>query len=279
MPDNNRILIRGESGVQIFDLATLAEESFLESPTNLNGPALALSPDGETLAWALDDYRIELVRVSDKQLIHTLLGHTNTVTKLRFSPNGDKLVSAAHDGWVRIWDRGNLVNAFQRRRRNFGYRHFTGWNNLATVLSMVSQIMGSAEIKRSEKLAEAVDLTLQMWVFPRMGNSSPQTWQPVYPLEATDQTLLLSGINSMAFAFSPDGRYLAYADIGENNNVVLSSPDGAQQIHTLEGHQGPVWAMVFSPDSTRLASADGIEIRIWQVQDGRLLYVGKPACP
>jgi WD40 repeat protein len=97
--------------------------------------------------------------------------------------------------------------------------------------------------------------------------------------KASDQTLLWSGINSMAFAYSPDGRFLAYSDIGENNNVVLSSPDGTQRIRTLEGHQGPVWAMIFSPDSTRLVSADGIEIRIWQVEDGELLYVGKPACP
>ena len=143
------------------------------------------------------------MRISDNQLIHTLVGHTGRVTKLRFSPTGDRLVSAAYDGWVRIWDRdGKQVNAFQP---------------------------GGGEV--------------------------------------------------LGIGISPDGRFLAYADIGKNNIVVLSSPDGAQKMRTLEGHQGPVWAMIFSSDSTKLASADGIEIRIWQVEDGRLLYVGKPTCP
>lgn len=283
MPDNNRILIRGESGVQIFNLESSAEESFLESPTNLNGPAVALSPDGETLAWALDDYRIELIRISDKQLIHTLLGHTNTVTKLRFSPNGERLVSAAHDGWIRIWDReGNLVNAFQPGGGEIlGIGISPDGTTLATVpFDGPVKLWDLAEAKEIREVGGSGGFDTSDVGFSPDGQFIAADLATGLSLwKAADQTLLLSGINSMAFAFSPDGRYLAYADIGENNNVVLSSPDGAQQIRTLEGHQGPVWAMVFSPDSTRLATADGIEIRIWQVEDGRWLYVGKPACP
>jgi len=283
LPDNNRILIKGLSGVQIFNLGTLQEESFIKAPTNLNTPAVALSPDGETLAWALEDYRIELIRIADKQLIHTLAGHTDMVTKLRFSPTGDRLVSASHDDWVRIWDRdGKQVNAFQPG----------GGDALGIGISPDGTMLATVPFDGSVSLWDLAEFQAIVDVGGSGGfDTSDVAFSPdgqfiaadlatgLSVWKAADQTLLWSGINSMAFDFSPDGRFLAYSDIGENNNVVLSSPDGTQRMRTLEGHQGPVWAMIFSPDSTRLASADGIEIRIWQVEGGELLYVGKSACP
>ena len=96
--------------------------------------------------------------------------------------------------------------------------------------------------------------------------------------DIADQTLLWDGINSMAFAFSPVDEVLAYSDINKNNDITLSSPDGKQVLKQLSGHQGPVWGMIFSPDGQLLASTDGIDLRIWRVEDGELLYIGKSDC-
>jgi WD40 repeat protein len=203
MPDNLRILVRAGSGVQIFNLQTMQEDGFLEAPTNLNGPVVALSPDGETLAWGLEDNTIQLIRISDQELLHTLTGHTGPITKLRFSPEGDTLFSASQDSWVMVWDRNEKqVKAFQP---------------------------GGAEV--------------------------------------------------VGLGISPDERYLAYSDINANNAVFLTSPDRAQKMGTLEGHPMPVFELIFSPDGGLLASADDTGIRIWQVEDGKLLFVGKSACP
>jgi WD40 repeat protein len=83
----------------------------------------------------------------------------------------------------------------------------------------------------------------------------------------------------MAVTFSPDGRYLAYSDVDDGNKVILASPDAARVIRTFERMQGPVWELFFSPDGSLLAATDGVEIHIWRVRDGTLLYIGKPACP
>ena len=99
--------------------------------------------------------------------------------------------------------------------------------------------------------------------------------------QTSDGTELLGGnpgINSMAVAFSPDGRFLAYGEVGEKFDVVLSTPDGTQMIRTLEGHPAPVGILFFSPNSTLLLSSDWVETRIWRVEDGQLLYVGKSSC-
>ena len=283
MPDNSRILVRATMGVQIYNLEKLKEEGFLESPTNLNRPTVALSTDGEILAWALEDNTIQLIRVSDEKVLHTLVGHTGPITKLRFSQSGDRLFSASQDGWVRVWDRnGEPVNAFQP---GGGEVLGIGVSSDGTILATIP-FDGPVKLwdtKDFQELAElggtggydtsdvafsmdghfvAADLTIGLSVW-----------------DATNQTLLWDGINSIAFAFSPVGSMLAYSDIGEENNIVLSSPDGKQKLNKLEVPRGPVWELIFSPDGTLLASADDVEIRIWRAEDGKLLYIGKSVCP
>ena len=87
------------------------------------------------------------------------------------------------------------------------------------------------------------------------------------------------GINTMATIFSPDGRVLAYGEIGEKNKVVVSTPDGAQKIRILDGLTGPAGILFFSPDSSLLLASDWGETRIWRVDDGQLLLIGKSTCP
>jgi hypothetical protein len=84
----------------------------------------------------------------------------------------------------------------------------------------------------------------------------------------------------MTISFSPDGRYLAYADISDQSKIKLITSDGSEVVQTIDsGHQGSVWELFFSPDSQLLLSTDGGEIRIWNVTDGLLRYIGKATCP
>lgn len=283
MPDNEEILLRAETGVQIFNLEKMEGELFLESPTNLNRPAVALSPDGETLAWALEDNYIQLIQLSNQGVIYTTNVHSGPITKLRFSPDGLNLFSASHDGWVKdLNSNGKLVNEFQpgggeilgigisADRTTFATIPFDGpvrlWDTIN--FQMVSELGGTGGYDTSDVAFSsdgqfvAADLATSLAVW-----------------DNAEQTLLWDGVNSMAFAFSPDGNILAYSDISENNDLILSSPDGMQKLKTLSGHQGPVWDLIFSPDGQLLASTDGIELRIWRVENGELLYIGKSVCP
>lgn len=295
MPDGDRILVRAENGVQIFNLQTMDEEEFLAAPTNLNYPAVALSPDGEVLAWALEDFSIQLIRISDKILLHTLTGHTDIIGKLSFSPDGDRLISASHDTWVRIWDmEGNLIHAFQPPGA-------LGFPNevLGIGISPDGTMLATIPFDGPVKLWDLKDYKLIKELRGLAGGSggydtsdiafSPDghlvaadTATGLFLWKTLDGTELLGGnpgINSMAVAFSPDGRFLAYSEIGEKFDVVISSPDGNEKIRTLEGHPAPVGLLFFSPDSSLLLSSDWVETRIWQVEDGQLLYVGKSSCP
>ncbi len=287
MPDGTRMVFWAAAGVQVFNLQTLQFEMVLGSPLTLT--AVVLSPDGNTLAWALADNTMQLIRISDKKLLHTLIGHTDVIGKLRFSPHGDRLYSASHDSWVRIWDLdGNLVGAFQPT----GGASSNGV--LGIGISPDGSMIATIPFDGPVKLWDLSDyhLVRQLGAYGGYETSdaafSPdgqlivaETANGLFLWKTSDGTELLGGnpgINTMAAAFSPDGRLLAYAEIGETYDVVLTSPDGSKRIRTLTGDPGPVWELFFSPDSALLVSG-GVETRVWRVADGQLMATGKQACP
>ena len=66
--------------------------------------ALALSPDGKTLATGSYDQKIKLWNVEQGKEIRTLSGHNGCVFALAFRPDGKILASASADRTVKLWD-------------------------------------------------------------------------------------------------------------------------------------------------------------------------------
>ena len=66
--------------------------------------ALALSPDGQTLATGSYDQKIKLWSVADGAEIKALSGHNGGVFGLSFRPDGKVLASASADRTVKLWD-------------------------------------------------------------------------------------------------------------------------------------------------------------------------------
>jgi WD40 repeat protein len=64
---------------------------------------MAISPDGKTLVSANTAGEIELWQVATKRRIGLLDRVDEPVYDLEFSPDGDRLAAALHDGCIRIW--------------------------------------------------------------------------------------------------------------------------------------------------------------------------------
>ena len=285
MPDSIRILIKDRSGVRIFNLETMEEESFLDAPQELLG--VALSPDGEILAWSLPDNTIQLIQVADGKLLKTLEGHTLPVLKLRFSSTGDRLFSASYDTWVRIWDRdGKLVDTFQPTAANDLPNEIEGFG-----VSPDGTKLGSIpfdgpvkvwDLTEKKELANlggtGGDVTSDIAFSPDGKYVAADPLERLSLWRTSDWNVMWTGAHSLAFAFSADAQFIAYSDADDNDNVILRPLAGTQKIRTLKGYQTPIYDLFFSPDGAQLAAA-GPKTQIWQVESGELSYIGKPTCP
>lgn len=278
-PDDGAILVRASAGVQIFNLKSGALEAFIRSSKNVI--TAALSPDGQVVAWVLDDNTIDLVRVSDQKVLQTLSGHTDMVTKLRFSPNGDFLVSASHDYWVKVWNlEGEELRSFQAGALGIGIS--PNGSMLATV--PFDGPVALWDLATGEKIKDLGGTggydTSDAEFSPDGQYLAVDLASGIYIWHISDGALVWNAVkNSMAVTFSPDGQYLAYSDVADSNKVILSDPDTGRLIRVIDKMQSPVWELFFSPDASLLAVTDGVEIRVWRVEDRTLLSVGKSNCP
>lgn len=281
LPDNTGLIGRTNTGICTLNLETLGEESCIESLTEV--VEAAISNDGSTLALAYNDHTIQL---SDGQLINIFEGHSNIITALKFSPAGDQLFSASHDNWVKVWDRkGHLINSLLPGGLEvLGIGVSPDGTNLATISfegpMKLWNLSNNQVIQEYESPYGAFDGAEV--AFSPDGKIVARSigGGPITLFNAADGTQIWSG-GVYAVAFSPDGRFLAISDTDEQgeNIVVLRSQDGEHTYMTLQGHQSIILKILFSPDSSVLASGDDLELKIWNVEDGQLIYSRTSTCP
>jgi len=93
------------SRVEVRDPATGAEVQVYEHPRgNYVGP-VRFSPDSSRLAFCytktIESHPADL---DDPDDVIRYAGHTNKVWTLRYTPDGNSLISASSDGTVRVWE-------------------------------------------------------------------------------------------------------------------------------------------------------------------------------
>ncbi|GGQ44542.1 nSTAND1 domain-containing NTPase [Couchioplanes azureus] len=172
-----------------------------------------------------------------------LVGHTDDVGAVAFSPDGTLLATGGHDRTVRLWDPATDQPVGDP---------FTG--HTAAVTGVAFSPDGSSLATASS------DATVRLWN-PRTGE---QTGNPL-----TGHTEAVTGL-----AFSPDGTLLATSsddDTGRLWNARTGKPVGKP----LTGHIDDVWGVAFSPDGSLLATTSSdATVRLWNPRTGEA--VGKP---
>ncbi|AKQ68410.1 High-affnity carbon uptake protein Hat/HatR [Myxococcus hansupus] len=92
------------------------------------------------------------------------------------------------------------------------------------------------------------------------------------PLEGNDQSFP-HGAQVLCAAYSPSGALLATGTWEDGRNVHVWDVATGKCIQTMEGHEGEVRGIAWSPDGTRLASSSrDHDACIWDVETGALLH-------
>jgi cytochrome c len=192
--------------------------------------ALALSPDGATLASASWDYTVRLWPLAGG-VPRVLEGHTQNVNGLAFAPGGRTLVSVSYDQSVRIWPLSGPP--------------------VPTVVAMPSPLNAVAVGGDGEIAAGGADGKL--YFLTGDGTRAGEIAAGPRPV--------------ISIAISPDGALLAAAGIG--GSVAVIDRKTRDLARTLVGPGFPVWSVAFLPDSRTLLTggADNI-IRRWNAVTG-----------
>ena len=276
-PDGSMLAGAGDAGM--ISVWTLTES---EIPRLLQGHTdwisnLVFSPDGAYLASAGGDGTVRLWSVDDNFEPLVLQGHKNRITNITFSRDSRHLASADGDSTIRVWPvdlKGEpqilkdsksgialLRYSFDGARLIAYGEDATIWtwafgagNNRTLALLNYESAVRTPELSPDNKYLLAGsrdDGTVRVWAVDGNG-------EPLWILQGSEGRVTQA-------LFSPDDKLLA--SIGADDTVIrIWTLDTNTHSLVLKGHKERIRNIVFSPDSTRLASAsqDGT-VRVWNV--------------
>ncbi len=232
-PDGKRLASNSwDRSARIWNLATLTTERVLSLPGD-KGSGIGWSPDGKTLAAATGT-EIRLWDPDTGAISGTLAGHHDTVLAVRFSPDGQQLMSSSFDNRIRLW-------------RLSAKTPFETHSHRLPIVSVAFDPSG-------KRLATTgYDQSVRVW--------DVETGLSTQQFAAHQQRVY-------TVAWSDDGKRLATAS--EDASVRFWDPSNGRALATLV-HPAAVYDMAWSHDRLVSAATDGV-LRVFDVPSRRKLF-------
>ncbi len=283
--DGSELITRTNVGlVAVWDAHTFQPRAQVALPAPDQAWAIALSPDGKTLAVGGEHGSLGLWR-TDGTPIAILPDLASKVYSIEFSPGGQLIACALTDGTVRLFNLdGSPAATF--------YAHFgPTWD---AEFSPDGALVVTAGDDAYAEIWDVRTGTLRTRLSGHQFGIDKATFDPTGTLVATaslDSNVILwdaatgemlhtmkghtKNINNIHF--SPDGTQLASA--GEEGSIKLWDVASGRLVHSYDGSTSPVSDVAFSPDGTRLAEASfDYRVRVWRT-DAAPDVVPLPAPP
>ena len=164
-----------------------------------------------------------------------LVGHTDPVYAVDFTPDGKWIVTGSFDKTLRLWD--------------------TATNKSVHTLQGHTGIVLAVTISKdgSRIASGSLDKTIRLWDIPTHSQAASLTGH---------------GSQIYGLAFSPDGKLLASAS--NDKTVRLWDIEQKRQLKTLSNQGAAVYSVAFSPDGkTLLTGGADKTVRLIEVETGK----------
>ncbi|BAY89372.1 MULTISPECIES: NB-ARC domain-containing protein [unclassified Tolypothrix] len=170
-------------------------------------------------------------------LVRTLVGHSDSVNAVVFTPDGKYAISGSHDTTLKVWNwkTGELL------------RTLAGHSNLVNAIALNPD--GKYAISGSH------DTTLKVW-----------NWQ------TGEELRTLAGHSGWvkAVALTPDGKYVISGS--SDKTLKVWNWQTGQELRTLAGHSSYVYAVALTPDGKyAISGSDDNTLKVWNWQTGEEL--------
>ena len=214
-------------------------------------PAIAISPDGQTLMSGGRDNTIKTWNLRTGKLLRSLDAHSDGVTSIAISPDGKLIVSGGITiPTMKVWDLRTQL--------------------MLNVENEHTQPVETVAISSDGKLiaSGSDDRTIKLW--------------DLHTLKLLDTIAAHSGFVSKV-AISPDMQTLVSAGGGGDDNTIrLINLQTKKTRHILKGHKTGIDAIAITPDSKKLVTGSFGQLvsrnraistlKLWNLQTGKLLH-------
>lgn len=274
-PEGSLLAITTVHGSGVFDVQRLLKLRALLS--DVTPTSLAFSPDSRRLVTGGRDIpespqdTVTIWQVSDGSKLQTMIGHSEWVNAVDYSPTGEFVASGSDDATVRLWRVEDGTEAMVLRGHSAPVT--------AVAFAPDGQLLASGSLDGSVRLWRVSDggllrelaqgeLGVTSVAFSPDGITlavasadglirlfAAGTGSPLRSLSGNEQSVT-------DIDFSPDGSLLASS--GQDHSLRFWQVSTGTQLHILAAHNAPVLRVRFSPDGRLIASAsvDG-SVRIW----------------
>ncbi|QLL31080.1 hypothetical protein HG536_0A08970 [Torulaspora globosa] len=233
-PQSNILVVGFNNGefrlYELPDFTLIQQLSMGQNPIN----TVSINSSGEWLAFGSSKLGQLLVyEWQSESYILKQQGHFDSLNGLAYSPDGSRVVTAAEDGKIKVWD---VVSGFC----------------LVTLEGHTSSVTAVQFAKKGQVLFScSLDGTVRAWDLIRYRNFRVFT--------AAER------IQFSCLAVDPSGECVCAGSI-DSFDIHVWSVQTAQLLDSLSGHEGPVSCLSFSQENSVLASASWDKtIRIWSI--------------
>lgn len=262
----------------LYDLSQPTQRPRLMWSEGQQGNAVGISPDGTKLiSSSFNQDQMRMLDVETQAELSRFQLRSPAI-RVRFSPNGERIMSTHLDQTVSLWDlSGNELLSTGRHLRGY-----IGGQAFAPDGQTFATSSDDNTVKIWSSANGALTRTLRghagpvrgvayspdgQWIATASHDGSVKLWDaPNEPgMISVPQRLLLRCMD-----LASDGK--RFVTGGEDQTAVIQSLDGGEAAIRLEGHKDWLWAVAFSPDAQRVVtgSGDGTAM-LWSASTGQLL--------